>query len=533
MSTYALTLGPLEFICPLENVTRTLGEALENVGAALVPTERRPRPLSLKVPVEGAATEADPRVYGELLKRQTMQLLENRRWLAQGLFLRWEVDDSLAVWVLLGGGNLTEQDPGVSFGMYELELTDLYIVGAPGTHRMGRRLDLADRRTANVPRDTRALIYSTDFADTPALDYPLVLPGDVIAPVSSSRASRASQAGPQRAWDGTRTAWQAFEAVDGEVITYQPLPQGDLIDHNVAPLYLDDPGSVRIWDQNPAGAPNIGPPQLAVFYSQDVDPAAAFGWERLYGQPNRSDRYLAMDNGSVRVRWAGGGRGQGLIVELVNSALEGGGDGVLYPEGRLLHYSPGINGNGGWQISVVELAPERGVLEFRYGPHVMRAILQRGWVGPRIEVYTDLDVDVEAATLEWAPLNLDNGAVNPVTYAAAAAAPLDYVQSVTTDRSTLADQAYAPVRSTLVVPARSTYLYGTDVAVTAQVDGQVFNVSVDPADATGLGVNALAVQLALPFPQTVPGGPEADRCTAGVQGALALVDARAVPVVIG
>ncbi|MCK9251049.1 MAG: hypothetical protein M0P31_18970, partial [Solirubrobacteraceae bacterium] len=82
---YPVRLGPLRFRSFAGDMTEALGDTLTNVGAALVPGERRPRPQRLVLPVTGNR-EPDPREAGLRLRRQVRQLLENAAWKQQGLY---------------------------------------------------------------------------------------------------------------------------------------------------------------------------------------------------------------------------------------------------------------------------------------------------------------------------------------------------------------------------------------------------------------------------------------------------------------
>ena len=216
---YDLRLGPLAFTCPTDALEETLGETLEAVGAALTPADRRPRPLKIPLRIEGDVAEADSLAYGQRLRRQARQLLENPDWLAGGLYLWIRFDTELNGWVRIGGGQVRESDPGLTFGIWELELETPYLVGRPATHRAGRRLDLADRRTGLVPRDTRGLIYSTDFAAQALPASPLILPGDIGNAVANDAAAAGNVAGPLVRG---RRLWATAPGADGRVISYSP-----------------------------------------------------------------------------------------------------------------------------------------------------------------------------------------------------------------------------------------------------------------------------------------------------------------------
>lgn len=472
---YDLHVGPLAFVSPLEEVGETVGDALETVGAALTAAERRPRPIKLKLPVRGDRhVEADVSVAGQRMRRQVRQLLENPLWRMQGLYLWWRVDPEIDGWVLIGGGDLTEADPGVAFGEFTLELSDLYVVGRPGTHRVGRRLDLADRRTAVVPRDTRGTLYAPDFSDHALPAAPLYLPGDVANAVSSGGAGVALTSGPLRYG---RRLWRAASAIDGEVVSYLADPAvfgGDVRD---AYLTLDEVGSVRVYDvsRDPLYPRAVGD------YDElgDGAPDAAgigYGWERVFGDVLDPSAPLAIDNGVVRVVWLGAGPEAGLAFEWWDDGL-----GHYRREGRILHAA------GARELRAVEVTPERAVVEIRAGDAALRVIVQRGWHGCRLESYAD---DGGTARIEYAPTG---GA--PVV---ADADPV-WTQTITADGRAIvwaqgaADEVHDDVIAAIGGPGVS---YRRDRTIVAQISS--------------------------------PAGPTSDEVAA-----LSLVDAQSIPVLVG
>lgn len=373
---YHVRLGPLAFVCPVENVSEELGGTLEAVGAAIAEGDPRPPALGLKLPIRGGL-ELDPAIAGRRLRRQVRALLNNVRWRAHGLYLSWDADAELDAWLRVGGGTIEELDPGVVFGEFELELRDVYLVGRPGTHRAGRRLDLLDRRGGVVPRDTRRFLYSADFAATPLPAEPAILPGDTVDLVASgNRPVGSTTAGPLR---GARRLWRSSSGVNGETLTYLPdeavLPDRDRF------LELDELGAVRVWDRGTFA--DIAQPSTT---ERDADPDVYLGWERVLGDLLEPNRPLAIDNGAVRLLWLGPAAAQGLAVEWWDDAI-----GRYRRAGRIVH-ATGVR-----EARVVELTAERAVLEWRAGEKALRAILQRGWWGPRLESYNDGGGDADLA----------------------------------------------------------------------------------------------------------------------------------------
>lgn len=472
---YHVRLGPLAFVTPADTVSETIGDGLEAVGASLTPADRRPRPLKLKLPVRGdQRTDVDSVAAGLRLRRQVRQLLDNPRWRLTGFYLTWDADPDLDAWVLVGGADVSEADPGVAFGEFEMEFSDFFIVGRPGTHRPGRRAIIGDRRGGLIPRDSRRLLYSTDFAAQALPTEPLVLPGDVVDLVASGNRPVASTvAGPLRA---ARRLWRAAAAADGEIVSY--LPDEAVLPGRDRYLGLDDVGAVRVWDLSNA----VEYPPTPAQYTADRDDAPDLfrGWERVLGDVLTANRPLAIDNGACRVIWLGSGAGQGLAIEYWDAVA-----GHYVRVGRVLH-ALGVR-----EQRIVEASPERSIVEWRAGQYGLRAVIQRGWWGPRLESYDD---GGGTTRLEFAP------EVGPV--AQAAAAPT-WVRTITGGAGQPA-LLWAQGSNDETVDLVPTVITGAGGAVTFRRQ------------------RVLVAQLA------APGGPNA----AGL-ASLSLVDARAVPVLVG
>jgi hypothetical protein len=381
---YDLRIGPLAFDCPSGPVGETVGDTLEAVGASLTPAERRPRPIKLPLTIRARREEVDWRDVGLRMRRQVRQVLDNERLRSHGLYLHWRVDPELSGWLRIGGGEFTETDPGVSFGEFELELESAYLVGRPGTHRMGRRLDVADRRTGLVPRDTRGTLYSTAFSTAAIPAEPLVIPGDVLGLVASgNRPVGATTVGPLR---GPRRLWRTVSGTNGEVVSYLP-DVALLSDPARAPLDLDTAGAVRVWDL--ANAEPATPDPAGYTPERDTDPELFWRWERVLGDVLAPAHPLAIDNGVIRLVWLGPSAVQGLAIEWWDETL-----GHYRREGRLLH-ATGVS-----ELRVIEATLERAVIELRAGEFALRVIVQRGWHGARLESYND---GGGTARLEYAP----------------------------------------------------------------------------------------------------------------------------------
>jgi hypothetical protein len=468
---YLVRIGPLRFVALKGPPAQTLGDPVEAVGAVLVTAEPRPRPFKLTLPVRGSAVEADSREGGYRLRRQLTQLIENPRWLGAGLYFHFAADPELDGWLRFGGADLTDDDPGIMLGEWDLELSDCYVVGKPGTHRLGRRLELVDRRSGLAPRDTRGLLYSTDHAAQALPTEPLILPGDVANVLLTRNRPPATQTtGPLL---GVRRLWRSVAALDGDVASFLP---DDTILTDPVRQYVDlEPvGGVRVWDTSRATT-TFDP---ANWTPENTDTPELMGWERVFG-PMRSSRDtpLAIDNGMCRLIWLGRDSASGLAIEYYDAATE-----KYLRLGRLAAAS------NVREATVVELTPERAVLEWRGAERALRAILQRGWHGPRLEGYNDAVAG--EARIEYAP---DAGA--PV---------------VTTATPTWVEQLTAG---------------GKVLRWAKGADADARETTLELINGPGVGYyragKPVVAQIGTPV------GP-----TAGVLASLAIADARSVPVLI-
>jgi hypothetical protein len=374
--TLDVRLGPLSFPAPVGGVSESVGNAVDAVGQVLVQAERRPRTLKFPLAIRG--DDGTPRAEGEQLRRKVRQLLNNDRMRAQGFYLAWSVDPELNAWVMIGSGDLGEGGRGITFGEWQLELGDLFVAGRPGTHRPGRRAAIADLRSASVPRDTRRLLYSEDFAAWPLASQPLYLPGDTAGVVTSAYMPGGEST--QSAVRDGRHLWRAIAARDAEVLTYLPDPA--VLSGPTAYLDLDEPGAVRAWDTTagiPAGYTTAG--------DTEPDCPSGYAWERVLGAVGPSTP-LAVENGICRLVWLGAS--QGLALETWDTAAK-----AFARVGQLLHAA------GVGECRIIELTGERAVIEWRAGRYALRAVLQRGWTGPRVESYDD---GGSTARLEFKPV---------------------------------------------------------------------------------------------------------------------------------
>jgi hypothetical protein len=444
-STYAVRLGPLSFTTLTGALTEQLGEKLTAVGSTVVRGEATPRPFPISLPILGDASDTDPYATGLRLRRQLRQLLENPGWQGEaGLPFAWEIDPDLNCWLMVGGGDVTDPDGvGITFGEWKLELTDCYIAGRPGTHRIGRRADIRDRRTGVQDRAFDR-IFTTDFAASALATYPSSIPGDVEDMYGVvAQGIPANVAGPS-AGTPVRTLYRNVTLIDGDVVTFEP-------DRNLPSpqhVVLEDPGQLRLWDIGgkvtdtpvpliPGGSGDTGQTKAG-----DLTPDTVYGWERVLGDNLRANRALAVDNGVCRLRWAGSSSNRGLWIEAWDAVAGYVPIATVAPEDAV------------W-MTPIEVTPERVVIEYGQQARRIRAILQRGWTGPRLE--------------QVRPGNNAEFTMHLFTGAAAATETPTFVTALKNGATVMLRAAASHTAVTATVLSGSTVRWSTTTAMALQV----------------------------------------------------------------
>lgn len=185
MADTTVTLGRLKFPTAFNDVKEQLGDGLDATGPVLVAGEGRARPFEVSLPVRGADRDRGRFGAGGRLRRQVRSLLENPIVRSHGLYLSVSFDSELAGWLMVGGGDIDEEQGGVTFADWKLTLSDCYRVGSSRTVRPARRAEIYDRRAASTPRDWLRRVYSTGFSGMGML--PLVWLPAGVSDVTSAR----------------------------------------------------------------------------------------------------------------------------------------------------------------------------------------------------------------------------------------------------------------------------------------------------------------------------------------------------------
>jgi hypothetical protein len=374
--TRLVTLGPIVLPTLKGDVSETVGDQLEAVGAGVVAGERRPRALALTFPVRGDYLDTNRFTAGLRLRRQVRALLENAPARLQGLYLNWTVDPELNGWLLVGGGDLKHGQGGITFADFELELSDCYRVANIRTHRPARRIIALDRRLMTTPRDTLGTIYSPAFASsTSAVRH--YLPVGVTDVVAGS--TRLPVAGT------------ALSSADGNLTVVDGLAHGDIVSFEQGESDMNR-GAVRILDRRGS--------------------VVETDWEQVYGpdQPLTAADIPVMENALCRLVFT---------AATASFDLQSWISGAWSTDATVQT----ISGLSAIRASVMAWTAERAVLLITGVTGSTRAqilvTLQRGWSGPRVECYTDgpvaPSIGVYAKTAGDATLQRSSGTVSIVS----------------------------------------------------------------------------------------------------------------------
>lgn len=387
--TRALLLGRLKYVSVVGDVGEDLGDTAETVGAAAVIGDPTASKIALTLPLYGDVGEG--RVAGERLRRQTRAMLSNIPLRAGGLYLRFSADPEQDSWLLIGGGDISYGKAGPTLGEYELAIRDAYRIGNLRTHRPARRLQTADRRSSIVPRDYRGLLFSTDFAAYPVV-HELVLPVGAVAPRRRGElaavTTRASAGGTLSIVDGL---------ADGETVIYEQsgAEQGK--------------SDVVVYDRrgDPTQPPVANAANAAI--QNPADPEADWGWEEVHGAnyPLSDGDVPVLTNSICRLRWRA--NRSCFALDVYDPAGSLGAASPWYELGSVRLIVAGSSLETIRSTFVREWTPERTVIEvvFEAGGRLTTTILtlQRGWRGPRLEVYAAGAV----CEIRWVPRTSGEG----------------------------------------------------------------------------------------------------------------------------
>lgn len=370
----AFTVYRLAFNDPLQFYEQ-IGDPITTQGGAPVPAVRGALRHAVSI---ATLSPSEPETIAQRLKirRQFRALANNTPMKLTGLYLGWDADPEQNGWYLPDQGQLVdiEGSSGLASGVFKVDNFVWTVSGKPRTHRRAMAIYLKDLRTALWARDVRRAIYLTDFSGMSLLPLSYFGPGVTDLLSTGSIKTAAAVTLPAGADGGF------CSVVEG------------LLD------------LARVSYEQPEASRNLGQVLAYDRRGELTAPATAPGaaWEELYG-PDYPYSWLnagapidspVLDNGRCRVRFeATATDGWTMDVWNVNKWEE---------QGKVTFRRRSIHGLDTdlelLSASLVEYNETRAiiqaVLKATGDPNSREEVfitLQRGWSGPRFEVYPAVD----------------------------------------------------------------------------------------------------------------------------------------------
>ncbi len=376
----SLTIGRLSIDDPA-SWTEPVGESVGMLGALPVPTARSGLKVSPELTTWTAGTGGTATDRARV-RRQLRAMLNNLPLRQRGFYVAWSEDGEQDGWYVPGAASFELDGFDVGQSTFKVTGLELSLVGRKRTHRRALVARVADRRLGTTPRDILRRVYSTDFSTLSALAQTALpsSPTDIIVHGSAvAQVLTAAEAGYQSA--------SIRRLIGVSDLTAASFEQGDA-DRNLGDVVLlDRKGTTTM--------PTTGPQAV---------------WEEVYGpdQPLTSGDAPVLENGLVRVSYDVANT-DGFRVDVWTGS-------AWAEQGKVTvqRYT------GSWadldtflDARVIEWTPERAVLRVvmtRAADTSSRdevyITLQRGWVGPRFEVYparTSAGA-IAGSGLSWSPV---------------------------------------------------------------------------------------------------------------------------------
>lgn len=351
-----LTLGRLGFDGP-DSLSETVGEAVGRVGGVPVPAGRSGLSSSIAL-----TSWADTSAEREAIRRQLRSFLNNLPMRLRGVYLAWDDDPEHNGWFVPGQTTFDLEGVSLDAAVWKFGSIDLSLAGRPRTHRPAVLTYLRDRRLATTARDVLSRVYSTNFSGmTPlALTW---LPSTITDPILQGFTSLGVSSA--RAGYGSSQILAVVAGTDLSVVSFE---QAEAV-RNL--------GDVVIYDRRGTTTnPSTGP---------DDD------WEEVYGPdyPLVAGDVPVLDNSLCRVTYDAANTDGFRIERWTGSAWTEKGKVLIERVGTSTALCDTLV-----SAHVVEWAPDRAVVRAvmkvaadSFSREEVYITLQRGWNGPRFEVY--------------------------------------------------------------------------------------------------------------------------------------------------
>lgn len=374
----AFTVYRLAFADPLQFYEQ-LGDPVTTQGGAPVPALRAALRHSVSLATFPPNQSEETTALRLKVRRQWRSLANNTPMKLTGLYLAWDVDPEQNGWYLPDQGQLVDLDgaTGLATGVFKVENFVWILAGRPRTHRRAMWVYLKDLRTGLWARDYRRLIYSTDFAGLSTLALSYFAPGVSDLVTTSSGAVAAAIALPA-GMDGGQCNL-VVGSTDLARVSYEQTTESV------------NQGQVVVYDRRgEANGPTRGPGERwEEFYGIDYP----YSWVGPSPEPMDTP---VLENGRCRVRYDASPVGEvqhspGWRID-VWTGTEWEEQGKVTIERNAGLGEP--QDRGIISASLAEYsetrASIRAVMYVPTDPASREEViitLQRGWSGPRVEVY--------------------------------------------------------------------------------------------------------------------------------------------------
>ncbi len=360
---YRLSLNdPLQFY-------EQIGDPIATQGGAPVPAVRGALRHAVSISTL-AASEPETIAQRLKLRRQFRSLANNTPMKLTAVYLGWDTDPENNGWYVPDQGQLVDIDGavGLATGVFKVENFVWTVAGRPRTHRRAMAIYMKDLRTGLWARDVRRAIYSTDFSgmSTLALSYF----GAGVSDLLSTGTVRTATGLLLPAGADTGQCSVVEGAVDLARVSFEQLAASRNL------------GQVVVYDRRgELTAPATG---VGAAWEEFYGPDYPYNWLTA-GQPMDAP---TLENGRCRVRFDPSHVDGWVIDEWTGTKWEEQGKITVEERG-----APGVGGEATLSsASLVEYNETRAVVQAIMtqsggGRLEVFITLQRGWSGPRVEVY--------------------------------------------------------------------------------------------------------------------------------------------------
>lgn len=353
-----------------------IGDPVTDFGGTTVPAPRTALRHSVAIATFPPTGTALTIASGELARRQMRSMLNNTPYKMQAFYINWTADPEQNGWYVPDMGQLADGDgsSGLATGFWKLENVYWRKQAARRTHRRAVAVTMLSLTTGLRYRDYRHTVYSTDFSQISPLAVTF-LPPSLTDPINSSNQAAVATTPLTNGSDGFAVCL-APNLVNLTTVSFEQSETSQTA------------GGVLVYDRN-----------------ADAGTSPDANWTEVYGPdwpwyyPNTSSATPdtpVLSNGVVQVRYDSANT-DGFIVSVWTGAAW-----VDECKVWFQRYNTGLS----TPVAVADMnllssgleeySPERAVVKVvmqaagttdTSSREVIYITLQRGWSGPRFEMY--------------------------------------------------------------------------------------------------------------------------------------------------